>query len=810
MPRGKVLPPLTVENVKQSSNSGYFFDDVVVDRDNFCLRKLDQERTLTPRAFDVLVYLIEHRGRVVEKQELFEQIWKESFVTDYALARAIKEIRQALGDDAGAPRYIETVHKRGYRFIAELKADNGKSAEEVKAEMPGAAVAESAPPAREAEQTLVQTSISRIKKHRSGLLLLTFIVLTITGGAIYYFNRPPMLTSKDTVLLTDFDNKTGDAIFDGTLKQGLATQLQQGYGLDVFPDVRVRQALAQMERPTDARLTAEVAREMCERQHLKAFIAGSIAQLGSRYVLTLEALRGGSGEALARAQTEAESKEQVLQALSRATTQLCAQLGPGLRAIQLPARPLRQSTTADLRALKAYSECTDLASRGRFVEALPFAKHAAELDPQLSGVYNLLGVISLVAGQPEAAAEYQRKAFQLTEERAARQPDQVSEVSKIASLAWYHRLSTGNLAKAQEYGLLYRQLAPRSAPAYHDLGSAYSFSGQFEQAIPLMQEAIRLDPNFAAPYRGLGEALTRLNRFAEAKEALTRALQLQLEFTEYHTQLYQLAFIAGDNSGMQQQLAWARGKPDEYVAFDWQTGAAAFAGQWRRAQELSRQATNLAALGDNRELAARYATEQALRAAAFGDCQSSRASVAQGLAFGRGRIPLTRAALTLALCGATKQAQTLAEELTKRFPEDTASQAIWLPALRAALALQRGGSSNSAAQAIEQLQATTRYEAAAEFWPQYLRGQAYLQLKQGAEAAAEFQQILAHRGYGPLSTLYPLAHLGLARAAALTGDTAQRRQAYEDFFAVWKEADAELPILRAAKREARLAVSSPR
>ncbi len=634
-------------------------------------------------------------------------------------------------------------------------------------------------------------------KRRLGVIVALAGLVIVALSAWFYYNRPPVLTSKDTVLLVDFDNQTRDAIFDGTLKQWLTTQLEQSQALKVFPEVRVRQTLRQMERPADTKVTAELAPEICERQNLKAFIAGSIAQIGGRYVITLAAIRGQDNEALARAQAQAESKEQALQALTQATTRLCAQLAPNLRAIQPAARPLLQGTTADLRALKAYTECSDLATRGRFVEALPFARRAVELDKQFIGGYIFLAIICYVDERREEAAGHEQKVLELVEALAARQPDQVSEASKAATLGWYHWLTTGNQSKQQEYFQLYRRVAPRLAPAHSDLGSAYHRNAQFEQAIDARQEAIRIDPNFAAPYVGLAQSLAALNRFAEAKATLIRALELQLEFTEYHTQLYSLAFIAGDDAGMRQQFEWARGKPEEYVAFDWQARVAAFNGQRRRAQEFSRQAVNLAALGENPELAARYATEQALRSAAFGDCRGGRASVAQGLNFGRGRIPLARAALALALCGEREQARSRADELTKRYPEDTLSNSLWAPAMRAALSLQRG----DAARALEQLQAAARYEAVAEFWPQYLRGQAYLKLKRGAEAAAEFQKILDHRGYAPLSPLYPLAHFGLARAAALTGETAKSRKAYEDFFAAWKEADADLAILIEAKKE---------
>jgi eukaryotic-like serine/threonine-protein kinase len=270
-----------------------------------------------------------------------------------------------------------------------------------------------------------------------------------------------------------------------------------------------------------------------------------------------------------------------------------------------------------------------------------------------------------------------------------------------------------------------------------------------------------------------------------------------MDYPDFHAILYQIAFIGGDAVGMQQQIDWARGGPYEHIAFDWQTGAAVSAGQWRKAQELARRAIDLTSRGETKEIAARHATEQALRGAVFGDCRQARVDAAQGLKLERGRVSLPRAALALALCSESNQAKPLREELTKRYPEDTVINSIWLPVIRAGVELRRG----NAEQAIEQLQITSRYEAAAEFWPQYLRGQAYLKLGRGSEGAAEFQKILDHRGYAPLSPLYPLAHLGLARAAARAGDAAQSRKRYKDFLAAWNEADADLPVLSAAKKE---------
>jgi tetratricopeptide (TPR) repeat protein len=325
----------------------------------------------------------------------------------------------------------------------------------------------------------------------------------------------------------------------------------------------------------------------------------------------------------------------------------------------------------------------------------------------------------------------------------------------------------------------------------------YNQIGQFDQAVAEAREAIRLMPKFFPSHRVLGFALLHLNRFIEAKDILAYAIQQNLDHVDFHYILYQIAFLDGDTVNMQKQIDWARGKTDEYAAFDWQTGAAASAGQWRKAQEFARSAIDLAARGDTNEVAARYATEQALLGAVFGNPGRARAAAAQGLALARGRASLPRAALALALSGETNQAQSLIDESIRLYPEDTVVNSIWLPAIRAAMELQRG----SAEQAIALLIPAIRYEAAAEFWPVYLRGQAFLRLNKGAEAGAEFQKILEHRGQAALSPLYPLAHLGLARAAALTGEESKCRQEYQDFFVAWKDADADLPVLIAAKKE---------
>jgi len=619
---------------------------------------------------------------------------------------------------------------------------------------------------------------------------ITLFIVALAGLVVWtYFNRQPALTEKDTILLADFDNKTGDEIFDKMLKQGLAIQLQQSPFLNLFPESQMSHELRLMKRSPNERVTAEIAREICERENLKALIAGSIAPLGSHYVITLEAVNSQSGETLAREQVEAENKEQVLRALSRAATRLRERLGESLSSIQRFDRPLQESTTAKPEAFKTYSQALELAVSGRLTEAIPFFQRAVELDPDFAIAHCHLAIMHWATGRPELAAEYAKNAYELK--------DHSGEIEKLRITHKYYSIVPGDLNKAIETLRLQRRTYPREWTAPHDLSLVYILLGQSDQAVAEARESIRLNPQFAAPYLSLALSLLRLNHMAEAKAALTQAFQQGLDHRNFHYLLYQIAFINNDIIGMQQQLDWASGRPDEWMAFDWQTGTAAFAGQWRKAQEFNHRAIDLAMRGNMKEAAAQYATEQALRGAIFRECRHVSANAAQGLKLTRGRISLSRAALALALCSESNQVKPIIDDLTKRYPEDTIVNSIWLPAIQGVSELQRA----NAMQAMEQLQRISRYEAAAEFWPQYLRGQAHLKLNRGAEAAAEFQSILDHRGYAPLSPLYPLAYLGLARALAVTGDAAQSRKAYKEFFAVWIDADADLPILIAAKKE---------
>src|SRR3989440_605022 len=418
--------------------------------------------------------------------------------------------------------------------------------------------------------------ISQIKSHkRSAAITLAALVIAATTLAYFFYfkpNRRPALTEQDTILIADFDNKTGEDIFDGTLKQGLAVQLEQSAFWNLFPDTRVRETLKLMNRSPNEQVTTEIGREVCQRQGLKALIAGSIAPLGSHYVLTLTTINSASGDVIAREQIEAEGREQILKALSQAAIRLREKLGESLNSIQKFAAP-KEVTTSSLEALKAYSQGQVLRNSGKEREAIWYLKRAVEIDPNFALAYGILTFSYMNTSQDELAQQSAEKAYALR--------DQLSESERLTILDGYYGFVTGEIEKKIETGELRTQLYPRNAGPFMNLSLSYLQIGQFEKAVPEASEALRIAPKSTIAYWQLGAAFTGLNRFAEAREIFERGLQQNPDLTNFHGRLYQLSFVGGDNAGMQQQLDWAKGKPDEYVALDWQTGAAAFAGEWR-------------------------------------------------------------------------------------------------------------------------------------------------------------------------------------------------------------------------------------
>lgn len=634
--------------------------------------------------------------------------------------------------------------------------------------------------------------VSEIKRHKTGAGIIAALFIVLVGaGVFFYFRHAQALTDKDTVLLADFVNTTGEPVFDGTLKQALAVQLGQSPFLNIYPEERVREALRFMGRSPDDRVTRDVAREIGQRQGLKAMLAGSISSLGSHYVLTLEAINVQSGDAIAREQGEADSKEQVLTTLGRVASQLREKLGESLGSIKKFDAPIEQATTSSLEALKAFSQGNDLRQQGHDREAVPFYKRAIEVDPNFAMAYARLGVAYNNWGETELAKEYSQKAYDLR--------DRVSEHEKFYISEKYHSYVTGNREEAINVLKAWAQTYPNDYIPHNNLAVNYTFSGQYEDALKESREAVRLSPTNATAQANVVEDFIRLGRLDEAKQTLEQTIGQNADRGIYHFYSYQIAFLRGDEDTMKKDLDWFSGKPNETDFFDLQAGTAVSRGQWKKAQDFTRHSTQMMLAQDRKENASQNEAYAGFVHAVLGQCAESKQSVGRAIGLSRGKIDLGVAALDLALCGDINQAQSFADELVKRFPQETITIKITNPTIRAAIENNRG----NYAQAIEILQPASHFElgGVSGFWINYLRAQAYMGQRSGKEAAVEYQKILDHRAIDFFSPLYPLAHLGLARAAALSGDSAKSRTEYQNFFAVWKDADADLPVLVQAKKE---------
>jgi tetratricopeptide (TPR) repeat protein len=632
--------------------------------------------------------------------------------------------------------------------------------------------------------------VNQIKLHKRSVTI-GVLALAMAGAVFWYLKNTPAasLTEKDTIVLADFVNTAGDPVFDGTLKQALAVQLEQSPFLNIFSDQRVREVLRFMGRSPDERVTRDVGREICQRQGLKAMLVNSIASLGNHYVITLEAVNAQTGDSIAREQAEAENKEQVLHALGDAAMKLREKLGESLQSIQKFDAPIEQGTTSSLEAFKAFSLGVEQQLKGRYLEAIPFLKHATELDPNFALAYARMASMYYNSRQDDLAAEASQKAFALR--------DRASERERLLISAGYYDNVTGELEKYLETLELWKRTYPRDASPHNNLAVKYNELGLFDKTVEEAHEAIRLNPSSASGYSLLAGAFLGLNRFDEAKEIIGQAQTKKLETTAMRRILFRIAFVQGDAATMQQQIEWTNGKPDEYVAQIWHSETAAFSGQLQKAREFSNRAFKLAEHRDLKDVAAQMLAAAAARDALLGDCRMVKEQTAKALGISHGPLTMVPAGNALAACGEFSQTQTISGELVRRFPKDTILNKVSLPLVQARIELNRG----NPAQAIQLLETARPYEGAANFQAAYLRGQASLSQQKGADAAAEFQKILDHRGWQPTSPLYSLAHVGLARAAVLQDNMAKARKAYQDFFALWKDADADNQILIQAKKE---------
>jgi tetratricopeptide (TPR) repeat protein len=626
---------------------------------------------------------------------------------------------------------------------------------------------------------------------------LLLVALLVAGGLYYRSHQQSnRLTEKDTIVLSDFDNKTGDSVFDDTLKQGLSVQLEQSPFLDLISERRVNETLKLMGRSPDDRLTANVTRDVCQRTGSKAMLTGSIAGLGSQYVIGLKAVSCNTGDVLAEAQEQAAGKEAVLKALDNAAISLRSKLGESLSSVEKYATPVEEATTPSLEALKAYSlgVKTNYAKGG--TASLPFFKRALELDPNFAMAYVAMSGVYSDLIEIRRAAENARKAYELREK--------VSERERFSIEGSYYRVATGELEKATQTEELWQQTYPRDDLPYIVLGDISGRLGNWEKALEEYRAALRLDPNIVVNYANLGQTYMALSRLEEAEAVYKQAEERKLEGEFLLQSHYWLAFLKGDVAQMAQLVSAAMGKPGaEDLLLATQADTEGWHGKLKNAHELTRRAMDSAESNEAKESAAAYQAAAALREVESGNREQARAEANAALKLAPNRDVRAIAVLVLARAGDTAAAEKLAAELDETFPLSTLVQRYWLPTIRAAVALERKDPNR----AIELLKVASTIEVGEPtgltifLCPVYLRGEAYLMLHDGNRAAAEFQKFIDHRGLVINFPWGALARLGLARAYATQGDTAKAHAAYKDFLTLWKDADPDIPILKEAKAE---------
>jgi len=739
------------------------------------LRKQGVRIKLQEQPFHVLAVLLERPGEVVTREELRNQNWPADTFVDFdnSLNTAINKLREALGDSADNPRFIETLPRRGYRLIAPVTEADGATR--------GTAAGVSAA-ARPRSRKIVAT------------MAVVVVAAGIAGGLLWH-SRKPLLTEKDTIVLGDFANSTGDAVFDGTLREGLSVELGQSPFLGLVSEEGIRQTLRMMERPANTRLTPEIAREVCQRTSSAAALDGSIALIGTRYSLILKAVNCGSGDLLASTEAQANDKSHVLDALGKAASEMRGKLGESLSTLQKYNTPLEQATTPSLEALQAYTLGSESAD---FPAAIPPLQRAIQLDPNFAIAYDELGGAYGSMGERALAVENTRKAFELRE--------RVSELEKLNIEADYYYGVTGNLIEAQRSYALGKQIYPREPGFCAGLSVIYMSLGQYESALREHRETLRLRPHDSVALRFVAYTYLLLNRVEDAaatfREARGKGLDSALGPTAYL-----IAFYQDDTSEMARKVAAAAGKTgEEDLLLALEADTAAYFGDLGRARQLSRQASNSAKRAGEKEASAAYEATAWLREGLFGNTTKGLEQTRMAMTPSSGRDVYYGFGLASAYGKNVKATQRFVEGFEKGFVEDTDVQFNYLPTLRARLALIH----SNPRQAIDSLEIAAPYELGLpsgsfynwpNLYPVYVRGEAYLAAHRGREAAAEFQKILDHRGIVLNEPIGALAHLQLGRAYAMHGDTTKARAAYQDFLTLWKDADPDIPILIQAKAE---------
>lgn len=767
----------------------YEFGPFRMDLSQRLLLRDNQPVPLQPKAFDTLLTLVRNSEKVVLKEDLMKSVWPDAFVEESNLTQAIFVLRKALEEIPGERRYIVTVPGRGYRFAEKVRrlADPGVTQEAVTQE-----------DAAQDRAIAVETSAPVRGVRRKAMVAATVVILALAFVAYRYFPRRLKLTDKSTIVVADFANITGDPVFDGALRQGLSAQLDQSPYLNLLSDQRIAQTLSLMAQPKDTQLTPALSREVCQRTGSTAVLNGSIAQVGTRYLLTLKAINCADGETLGMADAQASDKDHVLETLGKVARDMRQRLGESLASIEKYDAPPENVTTKSLEGLKAYSAgYQTMIAKNDYPAAIPLFQQAIHLDPNFAMAYARLGINFYNMDEPDRAEENLQKAYELRE--------RLSEREKLYIAASHEAMASGNMEAARKTYELWARIYPRDQFAVGNLGVVYGFLGEYGKSLAAIREAFQLNPENALVLANIVSTYLQLNRLEEAKATAREARNRHLDSPVMHRHLYLVDFLQHDAASMEREAAELIGKPgwDDLILYH-ESDTAAHAGQFAKARDLTQRAAASAQRADKPETAAAYEAEASVREALVGNRSLAKQQAKAALAASNDREVEAMSAIALALAGDSSQALRLAGDLGRRFPENTIVQFNSLPPIQAAVALQE----NDSGKAIQALMASAPYElgetsqsASFTLYPVYLRGESYLAAKQGLAAAVEFQRILDHPGLALNEPIDALAHLGLGRAYALAGEKSKAAAVYEEFLALWKDADLDVPVLTEAKAE---------
>jgi DNA-binding winged helix-turn-helix (wHTH) protein/tetratricopeptide (TPR) repeat protein len=788
----------------------YEFGPFRVDPEQRVLLCDNQPVPLQPKAFDTLLVLIQHSQEVVLKDDLMKSLWPDSFVEESNLSQNIFVLRKALGEKGGDHRYIVTMPGRGYRFAEKVRvisegetfvAESHSRSKILVEEEVVRDVADLERPKRHTKPSELQLPTALSKTASRPTLILEILIaaaaaLTLAAVGYLYFRRTPGLTDKDTVVLADFANATGDPVFDGSLRQGLSAQLEQSPFLSLLSDHRIARTLSLMAQPKDARLTHDLAREVCQRTASAAVLDGTIAQIGARYLLTLRALKCANGEPLASATAEASDKNHVLEALGKVASEMRSKLGESLNSVQKYDVPAPEVTTPSLEALKSYSLAMHARNANSDLPTIQLFQRAIDQDSNFAMAHAQLGVHYFNLGQTVRGADHIQRAYELK--------DRVSDREKLYIASHYDYLVKGDIEAARKDYELWAQVYPRDQTAPAMLGVLYLHLGDYDKVLTMTKKAEDLlGPNKISA--NLVWSYILVNRFGEAKAIALEAQTRKEDDPTYHLSLYMIDFLQQDFAGTKREAAGLLSSPTwGHAALDYEADTAAYGGQFAKAREFTHRAADSAQKADNEQSAASYQADAAIREALVGNTGLAKQGVKSALALLNAKDVEAMSAIASSLAGDSAQTMQLINDLGKRFPQDTIVQFNYLLTIRAAAELRNG----DPGKAIGTLVAAAPYElgttalaSGISLYPVYMRGEAYLAAKQGPAAAAEFQKILDHPGVVQNQLIGALAHLGLGRALALSGDISRAKAAYQDFLSLWKDADPDIPILKQAKAE---------